>query len=446
MAAITSPGIGSGLDVNGLVSQLVAAERAPMDNRLSVIEATAKAKLSALGQIKSALAGLETALGKLTGNGALPGRKSTVPDAASFSASASADAVPGTYSISVEQLATTHKLRSAAAAPTTQIGYGTLTFQVGSGTPFDVTIDAGKGTLADIRDAINTQASGKGVFATLIHGNSGDSLVLTSGTQGSAGALTISASGGDNGLSVLATTGGTMTVVTPAQDAQVIVDGVTRTSSSNTLTDLITGVTLTLKQADPGHSFTLQIAPDPGSLKASVQGFITAYNAALSAIRTQSAAGGEGKTAGALSGDATARGIMQSLRTTIGNHYAELSKIGLTTAVDGSLSLDDGKFNAALTANPQAVKNLFGDDADFGKTLRDVVHNFAGSQGMLDSRTSELNQQLRSVNDQRLALNDRMTRLAEVYRRQFTALDAFMAQMQGTSAYIANQLGASPKA
>lgn len=445
MAAITSPGIGSGLDVNGLVSQLVAAERAPMDNRLSVIEATAKAKLSALGQIKSALAGLETALGKLTGNGALPGRKSTVPDAASFSASASADAVPGTYSISVEQLATTHKLRSAAAAPTTQIGYGTLTFQVGSGTPFDVTIDAGKGTLADIRDAINSQAGGK-VLATLVRGDSGDALVLTSGTQGSAGALTISASGGNGGLAVLATSGGTLTQVAAAQDAQVVVDGVTRTSSSNTLTDLITGVTLTLKQADPGHSFTLQIAPDPGSLKASVQGFITAYNAALSAIRTQSAAGGEGKTAGALSGDATARGIMQSLRTTIGNHYAELSQIGLTTAVDGSLSLDDGKFNAALTANPQAVKNLFGDDADFGKTLRDVVHNFAGSQGMLDSRTSELNQQLRSVNDQRLALNDRMTRLAEVYRRQFTALDAFMAQMQGTSAYIANQLGASPKA
>ncbi|WP_240125286.1 flagellar filament capping protein FliD [Thermomonas alba] len=445
MATITSAGIGSGLDVVGLVSQLVAAERAPADKRLTTAETSVKAQLSAFGQLKSALSGLESALSKLTGNGALPGRKATPQDGAGFTASASSSAVLGTYSISVEQLASAHKLRSAFAASNTQIGYGTLTFQVGSGTPFDVTIDSGKGTLADIRDAINSQAGGK-VLATLVRGDSGDALVLTSGTQGSAGALTISASGGNGGLAVLATSGGTLTQVAAAQDAQVVVDGVTRTSSSNTLTDLIDGVSLTLTKANPGQPYSLKVESDASTLKASVLGFVSAYNAALSTIRTQSAAGGDGKTAGPLSGDATARSMMQSLRSAVGNHYAELNAIGLSTAVDGSLSLDGSKFDAAISGNPQAVKNLLGDDAAFGKAMRDILHNFNGAQGLLDVRNQDLNKRLKSISDQRATLDDRMARLEASYRQQFAALDALMAQMQGTSTYIANQLGAANKA
>src|SRR5690606_9401053 len=144
----------------------------------------------------------------------------------------------------------------------TQIGDGTLTLKVGDGDAFDVTIDAGKGTLADIRDAINSQAAGKGVSATLVNGDSGQVLVLSSGKTGAAGALTVSASGGDGGLSVLATTGGTLTEVAAAQDAVVHVDGITRTSSTNTLTDLVDGITLTLTKAKPGEAFSLDVDSD----------------------------------------------------------------------------------------------------------------------------------------------------------------------------------------
>ena len=283
---------------------------------------------------------------------------------AGFTASATSKAVVGTYSVTVEALATAHKLQSAAVASSVQVGDGTLTFQVGGGTAFNVVIEDGKGTLADIRDAINKQAAGKGVTATVVHGDDGDVLTLTSDKTGSAGALSISASGGNGGLSVLATSGGTLTQLAAAQDAVVTVDGITRTSSSNHLTDLIDGLTLDLTKAAPGVGFSLGVAADLGSLKDTLQGFVTAYNAALSTMRKQSAAGGENATAGALSGDATPRAIMASMRNALSNSYAEFSALGLKTAVDGSLSLDGSKFDAAIATNPGAVKGLLGDDAE----------------------------------------------------------------------------------
>ncbi|MGX5673604.1 flagellar filament capping protein FliD [Thermomonas sp. XSG] len=441
MATITSAGIGSGLNVTELVGQLVAAERAPSDNRLNAIETSTKAQISAFGSIKAALSGIESSLKKLDGTGGLPGRKATVTTDAGFTASAGTSAALGTYSVIVEKLATAHKLQSAAVTAGSHVGNGTLTLQVGSGDAFDVTIDAGKGTLADIRDAINSQAAGKGVTATLVNGNSGQVLLLSSGTTGAAGALTVTANGGDGGLSAL-TTGGGMTEVTAAQDAVVHVDGITRTSSSNTLSDLVDGITLTLTKAKPGEAFTLDVGSDASTLKASMLGFISAYNTALGALRTQSAAGGEGKTAGPLSGDAAPRSITASLRNAIGSNYAELNALGLKTAVDGSLSLDGSKFDAAIAANPGAVKSLLGEDADLGKNMRDMLHNYVGAQGLLADRGKSLDTRMKTVTQQRADLDARMERLEASYRRQFTALDAMMAQMQSTSSYIAQQLGA----
>lgn len=441
MAGISSAGIGSGLNVNDLVGKLVAAERAPAENRINAAETTAKAQISAFGALKAALSGLDGALKKLDDAGSLPGRKASVPENAGFTASAASSAALGSYSITVEQLASAQKLQSAAVAAGTLVGNGTLTFQVGGGDSFDVTIDAGKGTLADIRDAINAQAAGKGVSATLVNGDAGQVLVLSADKTGSAGALTISASGGNGGLSVLATSGGTLTEATPAQDAKVIVDGITRTSSTNTLSDLIDGVSLTLTKAAPGQAFALDVSSDASTLKASMLGFISAYNTALGALRTQSAAGGEGKLAGALSGDAAPRAITSALRNAIGNNYGDLTALGLKTAVDGSLSLDGSKFDAAIAANPGAVKNLLGDDAGLGKNIRDMLHNYVGDQGLLTDRSKSLTDRLTALSQQRSDLDARMDRIESAYMRQFTALDAMMAQMQSTSTYLNQQLG-----
>lgn len=438
--AISSPGIGSGLDVNSLVTQLVAAERAPTDQRLAKVESTAKAQISAFGAMRSGLAGIESALKRLEGLGAQLGRKASVEKDAGYTASGGSTAALGTYSISVERLASTHKLQSAPVVASTQVGYGTLSIAVGSDTPIDITIADGDGTLAEIRDAINAKAAGKGVTATVVHGDDGDVLVLSSTKVGTAGALTITSSGGNGGLSVLNTTGGTQTVTTPAVDAKVFIDGIPRTASSNKLTDAIDGVTLDLTKADPGVTFDLEVTADASTLKTNLQSFITAYNSSMAAMRSQSSAGGEGKTAGPLSGDAAPRSISQSLRGAISANYAELSALGVKTAVDGSLSLDGAKFDTAIAADPEAMNGLLGTDGSLGARLRTALSGYIGSKGLLEGRTTALNDRLKDVTKQRESFQTRIDSIEANYRRQFTALDSLMAQMQSTSSYLTQQL------
>ncbi|GHA90109.1 flagellar filament capping protein FliD [Cognatilysobacter bugurensis] len=440
MASISSAGIGSGIDVLGLVSQLVAAERAPTDQRLARFESTTKARISAFGALRGGLSGLESAIKKFDGTGADLGRKATVGDGAGFTATVGTTAALGTYRIGVEALATAHKLHSAAGASTTQIGYGTLSITVGSDAPIDVTIAQGKGTLSDIRDAINAKTGGQGVSASVVRGDAGDVLVLSSTKPGTAGALTISASGGDGGLGVLATTGGTMTTQTAAADAKVVIDGITRTHSGNKLTDAISGVTLDLTKAKPGEVFSLEVTADPSPVKASLLTLISSYNTALNALRTQSASGGEGKVAGPLGGDSAPRGITQSLRGLVSNNYSELAALGFKTAVDGSISMDGAAFDKAIAADPGAVARIFGSEGALGKPLRSTLTSYIGNDGLLTDRTKALDNRIKQLSTQREAFNARMGRVEEAYRRQFTALDSMMSKMQSTSSYLTQQL------
>ncbi|KGM57364.1 hypothetical protein N799_07950 [Lysobacter arseniciresistens ZS79] len=444
MASLSSPGVGSGLDVNTMVTQLVAAERAPTENRISRLESTTQSQISAFGKISSALSGLQDALAKFEGNGALPGRKVHVPEDAGFTATAGATAALGRYGITVESLASTHKLQSAALASDAQLGHGSLTITVGAGDPVTVDIAEGEGSLADIRDAINKQAGAHGVSATLVRGDAGDVLVLASTTTGSEGRLTVAASGGDGGLSALATSGGTMTVADPGNDAVVVVDGITRTSSSNRIDDLIDGVTLDLTKATPGESFDLELKSDPSTLKAGLLGLISAYNTALSQLRTQSAAGSEGTPGAALSGDAAPRGITQSLRGFVSQNYAELSALGFETEVDGSLSLDGATFDKAVAEDPQAVQRLLGDEGSLRAPLAGALKSWLGDDGMISDRTEALESRMDRLENDRLALDRRMDKVEANYLRQFTALDAMVAQMSSVSSFLSQQLARLP--
>lgn len=438
MASIVSAGIGSGLDVNGLVSGLIAAERAPADTRLKRDESSAKAQISAFGALSGALSGLQTALDAFKGAGADPGRKAIIADGAGFTASAGTTAVPGSYGVRVETLATAHKLQSAAFAADAQVGYGKLTLQVGGDDPIEVDIAQGEGTLADIRDAINAKAGSQGIGASIVHGDAGDVLVLTSPRTGIDGSLSLTASGGDGGLSAF--TNLAMSQITAAGDAEVWVDGVKRTSASNRLTDLIDGVTLDLTKAQPGQSFDLAIGADGSSLRTRMEAFVKAYNTAITTLRTQSAAGDKDTAGATLSGDATPRAITQALRTAMGTAYAEMSGLGLATAKDGTLTLDGAKFDAAIAADSGAVRAVLGDGADYASSLRATFTAYLGDDGIIGDRTEALNDRLDAIADQREALDRRMAAMEANYRRQFTALDAMMAQMQSTSAFLAQQL------
>lgn len=440
MASLSSIGIGSGLD-NNLIERLVAAERAPGQLRLDKATESTRAQVSAFGALKSALSGLESAMKKFDGEAAASGRKAVVADGSGYSASSSQKAVPGDYQIVVEQLATAQKLQSAALPRTGDnspvVGHGTLRVQVGDGEAISIDIAPDKNSLKDIRDALN--AAGSGQFsASIVKGDGGDVLSITSQKTGSAGALAITSEGGDGGLAQLTTAGGLHTH-TPAQDAIVRIDGVTSTRSTNQINDVLDGVTLNLEKADPDKPSTLKVQADNSTLKASMLGFVSAWNVAMTQLRTQSAAGGEGKVGGPLAGDAAPRGMTSALRNTLAQAYGELSQMGIKSSVDGSLSLDGDKFDQALKADANAVSKVLGNEGSIGSQLRDNLKSWVGSNGMLESRSKSLDDRMKSIDRQKTELDSRMQRIEANYRRQFIALDEIMSKMNSTSSFIEQQ-------
>lgn len=441
MGSFSSPGIGSGLNVNQLVSQLVAAERAPQDRRIARQETDARADLTAFNQIRGTLSALQATVNALDGAGGAAGRRATVQANAGFTASASSSAAVGRYSIEVESLATAQKRQSLAVSETADLGTGTLAFTVGSDT-FNVTLGPTT-TLAQLRNAINTATGGRGLNATIVKGDAGSVLVLNAVSAGSAGAVNIASSG------TIGAFAAAISVTTPAADAVVKVDGVTRTASSNRLTDLIAGVTLDLIEADDNTSFSLEITADNANVRTAVQSFISAYNTALGSLRSVSAFNPETRTGGPLVGDSTVRGLQQALRGVVGNAFSELSSLGVRSAKDGSLTLDAAKFDEALASRPSAVAELFRKSSvdSLGARLAARLDGaVAPNSGLLESRTKALNDRLKGLQTDRDRLDVRIARVEDGYRRQFTALDGIVAQLQSTSSFLTQELARLPGA
>lgn len=439
MGSLSSPGIGSGLNVTQLVTQLVAAERAPAERRIARAEADARGDLAAFGQVRGALTALQAAANGLDGSGAAVARRATVQQGAGFTATASATAALGRYSIEVAALATAQKRQSAAFADSADLGTGTLSFSVGSDS-FNVTLGSTT-TLAQLRDAINTATGGRGLSATIVRGDAGSVLVLNAASAGSGGAIGVSATGSIGSFA------SGLAVTTPASDALVRVDGITRTASTNRLTDLIAGVTIDLTRAEAGTTFSLDIAADNASLRTGVQGFVNAYNAALTALRTVSAVNPTNGTAAALAGDSAIRGIQQQLRGLVGGAFGELSALGIRSSKDGSLTLDAARFDEALAANPSAVAAVFDRNAAGSLGVR-LAAQLRGAveptTGLLEARSRSLNDRLRGLQDDRQRLDVRIGRIEDNYRRQFTALDGLVAQLQSTQSFLTREFARLP--
>lgn len=441
MGSLSSPGIGSGINVNQLVSQLVAAERAPQEQRIARRETDARADLTAFNQIKTALSSLRTAANALDGTSGVAGRKTTIQADAGFTASATSTAALGRYSIEVESLATAQKRQSGPVTSSADLGSGTLSFTVGTET-FNVALGA-TNTITELRDAINTATGGKGLSATVVNGDAGNVLVLNAAKAGTAGAITINATGS------IATFTNSLAVTTTATNAVVKVDGVTRTADSNRLADLISGVTIDLTKAQDNSTFTLDIVADNANVRTAMQTFVGAYNAALTQLRNASAYNAESRTGGPLLGDAAVRGLQQQLRGAIGDAFDELSAIGIRSSKDGSLSIDVSKFDAALATNPAAVERLFDKErvGSLGAVLSARLEGaVAPNTGLLDARTKALNDRLQGLLSDRERLDVRISRIEDNYRRQFTALDGLVAQLQSTSSFLTQELARLPGA
>lgn len=458
MAGITASGLGSGLDVNSIVSQLMAVERQPL-TALATKEAGYQAKLSAYGSMKGALASLQSAAQALKSTSTFTGMSASVSDSTVFSASATSTAAAGAYSISVTQLAKYHAVRSntAYAATTDSFTTGTLSIKIGSGTPVDIAIDGTNNTLGGIRDAIN--GANTGVKASIINDGTTNRLVFTSKTTGSAGAITVavtdSGSGGTHALSGLASA--SLVTAQTADDANLTINGVAITRSSNTITDAIEGLTLNLLKgtlASPGTA-TLTVARNTGTSSTAIGAFVKAYNDAVSGIRQMTAYDAANKKAAVLTGDSTARSIQAQLGALvqggvsgIAGGIARLSDIGITVQKDGTLATNSSKLAAALADPDKDVAALFTQTTSGNEGIavrfKAQLDGILGSTGLIASRTDGISASIKDLGKRAEALNVRLTAVEKRYRTQFTSLDSLMASMNQTSTYLTQQLANLP--
>ncbi|MFL6592809.1 MAG: flagellar filament capping protein FliD [Luteimonas sp.] len=444
MTGISAGGIGSGLDVNSIVSQLVAAERAPADGRLDRTDRQLQAQISAIGTLRAAFGGLRTAVDALSSNTAALARKTSLPDGAGLTASAASSAAIGHYQVEVLALASAQKLSSGAYANADSlIGTGTLTLTSGT-TNLSVVIDDTHNSLGGLRDAINSTAAGKGIVASIVQADDGAHLVLTALSTGTDNAITVAASGGDGGLAGLAyDPQGTTSLIelSAATDAQVKVDGLLRTSASNTITGLIDGVTLNLTRAEPGTQRELVVSGDPASQRSAARSFVNSYNASIASIATTTSYNPSTQVAAALNGDSLVRSASRDLRDQVSNQVTDLKAIGITINKDGTLTMDDAGFDAAMARDPAPASRLFTGDHSLARGLGDTLDRLLDAGGQFDGRSDALDRRTRSLANDRAALDRRMGQVEARYRAQFVALDGLVSKLQSTGNFLVQQLG-----
>lgn len=460
MATISSPGLGSGLDINGIITKLMQVESQPL-TALATKEASYQAKLSAFGSMKGALSSLQTAVATLKNSSTFTGKSATSSDSAVLTATATSEAAAGSYTISVTQLAKYHAVRSNTnyAATTDTFNTGTLSITIGSGTAVDIPIDGTNNTLAGIRDAINDADAG--VTASIINDGSTNRLVLASKTSGSVGAITVgvadAGSGGTHALTTLASA--SLVTTQTADDANLMINGIAITRSSNTVSDAIDGLTLTLKKgtlAAPGES-VVTVAQNTGAVTSAVNAFIKAYNDAIGGIKSMTAYDAANKKASVLTGDSTARNIQSQLSsmvqanvTGVAGGIARLSDIGISVKADGMLELNSSKLSAALADPDTDVAALFTQTTSGNEgvavRLNTMLEGVVGSAGLISSRTDGINASIKDLQKRAESLNLRLAQIEKRYRAQFTALDTLVASMNQTSQYLTQQLASLPGA
>jgi len=441
MPSINSLGVGSGLELGNLVDNLVAIERqsavGPLDRR----QGRTELKLSAVGSLQASVEGLISAVAALEGLEVGRSVDSSFPELVSGSASAAADV--GSYLINVTQVAIAESLATDNANPfadaDASLGEGTLTVSV-NGQSLDIELAEGQDSLRSVRDAIN--ASDLGIQAALVQEGSQYHLLLTSGQTGTVGQMTLTVTGTvDTRLA-----SANMDITTAAQDAAYSVNGLGLTSSTNTITDVLPGVTFELHGQTGGESVVLTVGTDTDSLEDKLLAVVKAYNALRTNMSALGGASSDGSQAGPLVGDASLRALQRDLGAVFsrtfnsdlaGNPFTNLLAIGVHTDLSGTASIESGELAAAIASNEAGVAALI--DA-FATSISEKLDGFGGSDGILKPRTDQLSAELKRIGDQRIEIERRLGDFAARTRAKFAALDSLVAQFNSTSTYLTQQL------
>jgi flagellar hook-associated protein 2 len=451
--AIRAGGIGSGLDIEGLVAQLVGAEAEPVNARLNVKENELQSELSAYGTLKSALTTFQSSVTSLEGSTAFQVYNATSSNDETFTATASSTAAAGNYNIEVTQLAQVAKVRSTDFTDSDEvIGTGTLDITLGADT-FQITIDGSNNTLSNIRDAINAASDNPGVTASLITVDTGTQLLLTSNQTGATNTITVAAvdDDGADGFDLTRLDTASLVTVQPPLSAIIEVDSQTVTRDSNTFSDVISGVTFNLAQADPGTVETLTVSADTTAMKEKIDSFVSNYNVLVGIMKGLSNYDVSTGVASALNGDSIVRGIQSQLRQTLfsgvsGGAFSNLTELGITLDDTGSLVTDSAVLNDKLTNNLADVEQFFTSESEgLAQAFTTALSGYHDADGILDFRTESLQSRLDGIDDDRDTLTRRMDALEARLRSQFIAMDILVAQLQSVGSFLTSQLANLPQ-
>lgn len=451
--AISAPGIGSNIDVNGIVTQLMSLERRPLQ-MLQTKVSQYNSQLSAYGQLKSTLSAFQSAAYALSSSTGFSVFKATAADTTILNATAASTASVGAYNITVGTMAASQQLISNATtlpltdSGTTAVGTGTLTIASGTSS-FDVTIDGTNNTLDGIASAINSHASNFGITASVMFDGTNYRLMMSANKTGVANAMTVAVTDtgdGNNtdtlGLSRLSYTAGgfNLTQSQAAVNAALTVNNVAVTSASNTVTSVINGVTLNLTKLG---TTTLTVASDTTAITDKVNAFISAYNKLNTDIKSLHQKGGTLESDNSiLTIQARLASVFNAPATITGGAYNYLAQVGVSLQKDGSLALNGTDFSSALSSNFNSVVALFSDSTQgFAQRFNTEVSNLLQTDGVLAATTDGITANISRLTTQEDQMMTRLTLTEQRLRTQFASLDALLGSMRQTNSYLVQRLG-----
>ena len=475
MATISSIGIGSGLDINSIITQLVAVEQVPL-TKLKSEASSLQTKLTTYGKVQSYLSALREASSALTRTDTWGATTGTSSDPTAVAVTTSATTKTGNYTLEVQRLAASQSNATATFANAdTLVGEGSLHIELGAwgagqtsftpkagATAIDITVAAPGATLAGLRDQIN--AAGAGVTASVLSDANGARLVLRSTATGAANGFRIGVTDTDGnntnsaGLSALAfdPSAGvtTMAQALAAANASATLNNLPISSESNTLSNVLDGMSLTLNKVTTAP-VQVTAAQDNTSMRKTLDSFVSAYNDLNKLLADQTKYDAATKAAGGLQGDSAAVGIRAQVRSMIGatstasTMFTRLSDIGFDVKLDGSLALNDTKVNNAL-ANLAQTKKLFSNtdllvpgNNGIATQMRTLADRLIGVDGTVSTRSEGLRKRIDLNQDRQELLTNRIAMVEKRLRAQYTALDKTMGQLTGLSSYVTQQFSSS---
>ena len=441
MASISSLGIGSGLDLNGLLGQLKEAEQAKLEPIAEQIQSE-DAKISAYGKLQSALEQFQSSAEALNKPSSFESLTTNVGGSA-VGAVSSNEAQPGQYEVQVGQLATASSLvteRLETADESIVTGEQSLSFALADGAMDPITIEDGS-SLEDMRDAINQQSDGR-LSASIINDGEGFRLTVNSTETGADASIEST-----NFSSILAgdVQISEAQVVQAGQDAEFSVNGIDIVSSSNQVEGAIQGITLNLSEA--GATSTVSVEQDSDAIREQVTAFVDDFNTLKDTITSLTAYDAETGQAAGLNADAATRAVERELRQTIssvvgGDGFSVLSDVGISLQVDGKLAIDEDQLDSIVANQPDQLASFFAGDSEEGGMAGQItasLESLVGTGGRLESAVDSSERRFAALEDRFATTENRIEQTVERYRTQFQAMDGMVAQMNQTSAYLIQQ-------